>query len=448
MSLEGEVLAAIKPTEEERAEVLQAAENLMERLAQEAASRGIPAEPVLVGSVAKDTFLKNPEIDVFVAFPPDTPRGDLERWGLELGEVLEKPQRRYAEHPYTRGLFMGYRADVVPCYKLHKPTEKMTAVDRTPFHLEYVKERLTDEQKDQVRLLKRFMKGILVYGAEAKVQGFSGYLCELLILKFGTFKGVLRAARRWRPPVRLKLDMEARRKFEEPMIFVDPVDGERNAASAVSLETLARFIYAAREYLRDPSRSYFFPPDPRRMTPAEIRQEMESRGTSFLAIVSGAPDLPEDVLYPQLRKAEQAVVALLRAHDFRVFRSEATLEDGKWILLLEMEVGQLPGVKKHLGPPPWMQNADSFTDKWRSSSERVVGPYVEEARLVVEIQRGEVDSGDVLERGLPTLSLGKHLDEAVRKHYSVLRGMDIVEAGYGDVLSAFLRRDPPWTAAR
>jgi tRNA nucleotidyltransferase (CCA-adding enzyme) len=445
VSLEEEVLAEIKPTPAEKERVRQVAQELMESLREEARKRRIPAEPVLVGSVAKDTYLKRPEIDVFVAFPRDTPREDLERWGLELGEVLEDPQRRYAEHPYTRGVFQGYDADVVPCYRLEEPSERMTAVDRTPFHLRYVREMLKEDQKDEVRLLKRFMKGVGVYGAEARVQGFSGYLCELLILRYGTFRDVLRAAKAWRPPVRLRLEAEARREFEEPLVFVDPVDGERNAASAVSLESLSTFIYAAREYLRNPDRVFFFPEEPRPRKAEDLIQDMKRRGSAFLAVVSRIPDLPEDVLYPQLRKAEQATATLLEDHDFRVFRSRSYIAKGEWLLLVEMEVHRLPDVRKHLGPPPWLKNADSFTEKWRASEDRVAGPYVEDGRLVVEIRRRDVDAARLVRDKISALSLGKHLDEAVQAGYRVLQGEDIIKAGYEKVLTDFLNRDPPWS---
>ncbi|MFQ5920317.1 MAG: nucleotidyltransferase domain-containing protein, partial [Thermoplasmata archaeon] len=107
MSLEDEILAEIKPTREEAESTFRIAESLLRRLAEEAHKEGIPAEPLLVGSVAKGTFLKEPEIDAFVAFPPETSREDLERWGLRLGQVLEEPTLRYAEHPYTRGVYRG-----------------------------------------------------------------------------------------------------------------------------------------------------------------------------------------------------------------------------------------------------------------------------------------------------------------------------------------------------
>ena len=42
------------------------------------------------------------------------------------------------------------------------------------------------------------MKGVGVYGAEIRVGGFSGYLCELLTLSFGSFTDILKAVSDWK----------------------------------------------------------------------------------------------------------------------------------------------------------------------------------------------------------------------------------------------------------
>ncbi len=442
MTLEEEVLAEIKPTSAEVKAVRRAASELREYIGKAAREANIPGEPLVVGSVAKDTFLKQPEIDIFVTFPPETLREDLERWGLELGAVLEEPTRRYAEHPYTRGRFKGYDADVVPCYRLDRTSDRMSAVDRTPFHLEYVKERL--KAKDEVRLLKQFMMGIGTYGAEARVEGFSGYLCELLILQYGSFLDVLKEARSWRPQVQLRLEAEPQREFEESLVFVDPVDGQRNAASAVSLSSLSTFVLAAREYVQGGRREFFFPPEPKPRSRAELEREMKNRGTRIIMAVSSVPDLPEDVLYPQVRKAEQAIVDFLSSSDFRILKSMPFLIEDRWFVLVEVESGQLPPVMKHYGPPPWLENAHDFTDKWRHSERLVNGPYVESDRLVVEITRHYVDAADALRSSLTSLSLGKHLDEEVRAEFSVLEGNGILSGGHESVLSKFLDRRLPW----
>ncbi len=63
---------------------------------------------------------------------------------------------------------------------------------------------------------------------------------------------------------------------------------------------------------------------------------------------------------------------------------------------------------------------------------------------MVEIKRQQVDVVKALRQALPTLSLGKHLDEAVRQGFNLHRGDEIVEKGYGDLLSEFLARRLPW----
>lgn len=442
MTLEEEVLAEIKPTPEEVEAVRRAAAELREHIGETAREANIPGEPLVVGSVAKDTFLKEPEIDIFVTFPPATSRADLERWGLELGAVLEEPTRRYAEHPYTRGRFKGYDADVVPCYRLESTSDRMSAVDRTPFHLEYVRERL--KEQDEVRLLKQFTKGIGTYGAEARIEGFSGYLCELLVLRYASFLDVLKEARDWRPQVQLRLEAEPEREFEEPLVFVDPVDGQRNAASAVSLGSLSTFILAAREYIQAPRREFFFPQKPKPRSRAELEREMRNRGTGIVMAASSAPDLPEDVLYPQLRKAEQAIVDFLSSSDFRVLKSMPVLLEDRWLILVEVESGQLPPVMKHRGPPPWLENAHDFTRKWSRSKRLISGPYVESDRLVVEITRQHVGAADALRSSMTSLSLGKHLDESVQTEFSVLEGVQMLREGNEAILSKFLDRRLPW----
>lgn len=444
MNLEEDVLARIKPTAKEVDAVREAASQLMERLARAAKERDIPATPRLMGSVAKDTFLKDPEIDVFLTFPETTPRADLERWGLELGETLDAPTRRYAEHPYTRGRFGAYEADVVPCYALQAPSDRMTAVDRTPFHLTYVREHLEEAQRDEVRLLKRFLKGIGGYGAEARVQGFSGYLCELLVLRYGTFRETLEAAREWRPQVALALDTPGTREFDEPLVFVDPVDGERNAASAVSLDTLATFTRAAWEYLEAPDPAFFFPPDEPVWDETQLREALARRGSTVLAVLSAAPELSEDVLYPQLWKAEHAARTYLEDEGFRVLRSQALLREDAWTLLIEMEVARLPSVRKHRGPPAWLRNAAPFLRKWEAAPSRLSGPYVERGRLVVDVVRDRTEAAEALEAALPDLSLGRNLDEAVRQGFELLQGEELLGRGLDDVLGSFLRRSLPW----
>src|SRR3989441_10965837 len=240
--VEARILKKILPTEEEEARLRDVVRELQERLSERIAARGLDARPILVGSVAKGVHLHEPEVDMFVAFSPDVPRERLEKEGLALGDLLERPVRMYAEHPYTRGWYKRFEVEVVPCSRITDATQRLSAVDRTPLHVDYVLGHLREDQATEVRLLKAWAEGIGVYGAEAKIRGFSGYLCELLVLKYGSFRGVLENSLTWRRGTILELDRAAARTFEEPLVVVDPVDPNRNVASAVEVDQLATFV--------------------------------------------------------------------------------------------------------------------------------------------------------------------------------------------------------------
>src|SRR2546430_4639382 len=197
----------------------------------------------------------------------------------------------------------------------------MSAVDRTPLHVDYVLGRVKEGQTDEIRLLKAWAEGIGVYGAEAKILGFSGYLCELLVLKYGTFRGVLEASLSWRPGIVLELDRAPGRTFPEPLTVVDPVDPNRNVASAASVAQLATFVHAAREYLQSPSERFFFPRPLKPLSVAKLRAAVKRRGGGPLAVSVPPPAVPDDVPYPQPPEGAPAVPALFHRHAVPAFGS-------------------------------------------------------------------------------------------------------------------------------
>ena len=58
-------------------------------------------EVILVGSVAKGTFLVDVDIDIFIKFPMDT---DLKKDGIDIArKIMPNGEEVYASHPYLRG---------------------------------------------------------------------------------------------------------------------------------------------------------------------------------------------------------------------------------------------------------------------------------------------------------------------------------------------------------
>ncbi len=402
--MESDVLKSIRPTAAQDRKVMGIVDELTEMAVSEAKKLKVHIEPMLVGSVAKGTHLKDPDIDLFMLFSESTTMEQLKDAGLEIGRRVLGGREHYAQHPYVRGTYKGFQVDLVPCYRIRDTRAKMSAVDRTPFHTEFVKKNLRKGMADEVRLLKRFMKGIESYGAEAKVQGFSGYLCELLVMRFGGFRAVLESAKEWKVGVAWELPGFPGNEFQEPLTFIDPVDSKRNVASAVAPETMLRFILASREYLADPSVKFFFPAERVAWDSAGIRKVAGKRIQNLLSVTFPKLDLIDDVVYPQLRKSLAAITALLERAEFEVEKTSIHV-DGVTHLLIELVSMSLPKSRKHRGPPVNSENVNEFLAKWNTHG--ISPPYIESGRWYVMTEREFVRADALVKAKLESIPLGK-----------------------------------------
>ncbi|MGB9635498.1 MAG: nucleotidyltransferase domain-containing protein, partial [Candidatus Micrarchaeia archaeon] len=201
------ILEKIKPTQETHEKLCSIARHFADAL-----NKISPTEVTveLMGSFAKGTYIRDDvDFDVFLLFPHTYPIEKMQELTFEWGkQLLEKWEVAYAQHPYLRGEYRGHHVDIVPSYMIKEGEEVKikTAVDRTQLHTRYVLKHITEEQKDDVRILKVFLKRLGIYGAEIKTGGFSGYLCELLIMKYGSFYDLILASRNWKYPVAIDMN--------------------------------------------------------------------------------------------------------------------------------------------------------------------------------------------------------------------------------------------------
>ena len=462
------VLERITPGQAERERVLALAEGIMARLRSLLAEEGLEADVRLEGSLAKDTWLSGEaDVDIFVRFRPDVPKRFFKERFLALARRAAeglKQVERYAEHPYLECLADRVRVNIVPCYAV-RPGEWLSATDRTPYHTDFVRSRLDERLKGEVRLLKKFMKGIGTYGAELRVGGFSGYLCELLVLYYGGFLEALRGALKWRKGIVVDIsgyyggrEDEARELFRHHLIVVDPVDPGRNTAASVSLEKMCLFMAAAREFLARPREVFFFPPELPVKSDAELAEQIASRGTSLLAIRTRVAGLPPDVLWGQVRRTLRALRGTLKNEGFRVLRMGAWSDEvEECVLIFELESSRLPPVMKHVGPPVWVgEHVERFLAKQMANPGLVCGPYIEGDRWVALVRRKWPDAKEFLqvrlsEGGGRHVGVAPLLAQRVEEQFEILEGAELISLcreleGFGEWLAKFLTGRPRWLA--
>jgi len=400
------VLDNIKPSKREEEKMRSFTDRLIST-----ASKLSKVKPLLCGSIEKGTWLsEKSEVDLFLLFKPSLSKKQLEKKGLELAKKIIRVMKgkyviAYAEHPYLRGTIGKYQVDIVPCYEIANPEKIKSAVDRTPYHVKFVKANL--KNPDEVRLLKQFCKANKCYGADLKTQGFSGYMCELLIIEYGSFLNLVKNASKWRAGHEINFNGDAK-KFKNPLIVIDPVDRNRNVGAALSAESFYRFVKACKDFIENPSKDFFFKKEVKPYTVKELSKEFKRRGTRWYLISFEKPDVLDDILYPQLRRGIRAIDKMLEQNGFKVLRSDFYCNK-ECVLAFEMETWQVPKIMKNIGPDIYSKHAEQFLKHYKESK-----VFIEGENWVVETEREftivlhflkdllKKSEKELLEKGIPS----------------------------------------------
>lgn len=408
------VLKKIKPKPREEKKLVGLAQKTLEITREKA--KKYQAKAILAGSITRDTWLPGKrEFDVFILFSPDLPENKLEENGLLIGrEVIKQLKGKfsveYAQHPYGSGLVQGVDIDIVPCYEVESAEKIKSAVDRTPFHVKYIEKNLPLTLSDEVRLLKQFLTANKIYGADAKTEGFSGYVCELLTIRYGGFVEVLKDVSKWNAGEAIDLEnyykkeeyTQLRKNFKnQPLILIDPTDRNRNTTAPASVETFLRFRKLAKEFLDKPSEKFFSEKKSQPITTRELAQKLSQRKTELLIIKFTPPKVVPDILWPQLRRFAERLQEILEEtkYEFKVLRRGIySNENDLAVVLLEMEVSRLPHVQKRVGPSIFDSNDSArFLGKYNKP---LTGPFVEGVNWVVEVKRKFITAHEKLVNSL------------------------------------------------
>ncbi|VVC04292.1 CCA-adding enzyme [Candidatus Bilamarchaeum dharawalense] len=351
-SIFSKVLSVIKPSPQEFERELNFCHVLIFRI-----KTHIPhgCEIVLTGSMAKKTFLHDKkDVDIFVLFNRKVPKTSFEPALKKIMETCFPDthyQLSYAEHPYARFRYEGRRIDLVPAYKINDASERLSAVDRSVLHTDFIRKNLPDKQIDDVLLLKKFLHTNSLYGAEIKIKGFSGYLCELLILHYGGFRKLLQSASKWKAPV--FIDIKKYYKKDEVngaikkfgyLTVIDPTDKNRNVAAAVSEENFIKFAKLCAKFLKKPSESFFF-----QETPTFEEKITKLAKTKKVVVISmPRPEIVDDVLWGQIYK----MIGQLELH-LSEFKPTIIADDHKHLVQLAVVIEQdkLSSTMMLEGPP-------------------------------------------------------------------------------------------------
>jgi tRNA nucleotidyltransferase (CCA-adding enzyme) len=406
----GRAKLLVVPSTAARGKTVRVAEKVMSKVEEAARPHAEVAGVFLGGSFAKDTWLPGDvDIDVFVKIATSVDERRFEEVGLKVGrEALRgyEPGKKYAQHPYTEATVDGLKVNVVPCYDV-KPGEWKSAADRSVHHVAFVRENLREEARLQVRLLKRFMKGVGVYGAEIEKEGFSGYATEVLIYNYTTFESTLRSFAVFVPDSK-----------EEYFTLFDPIDDARDLGKAMSKETVAKMVLASRALLERPSVQFF-----KKATGKSRQRRLQDR---VYVIAFEHEEVSEDTLWGELKRSARQIAKHVREAGFALARVEAASDNlrSSAIILLPLTEA-LSDLEERAGPAVELrEGAKSFAAKNRGSAQLIwVG---EDGRLRLLAARRLTSLrkllDEILASGAQNIGVSKEVAKALKKNGRVLQG--------------------------
>ena len=241
-----QVLKEIKPSKSEEKEIKNRIDGILKKINKELTD----AKAILGGSGIKGTWLRNDnDADIFVKFNYNKYKDKSD----ELSGILEKNLKKrfkniiklHGSRDYFQINDKKNTNEIVPILNIKKAELAKNITDVSPLHANWVNKN-GKKFKDDIRLLKQFCKSAKVYGAESYIQGFSGYICEVLTIYYKGFKNTLKEITKWKKKAIIDPEkywkgkyilMELNKsKILSPLIVIDPVQRDRNANSGNSIE--------------------------------------------------------------------------------------------------------------------------------------------------------------------------------------------------------------------
>ena len=387
------------------------------------------------GSFAKGTWLsKDADIDIFIRFKKTISEEKFEKISKKIGfDALKQyfPYVRYSQHPYVEAKIKSTKINVVPFYDV-KIGEWKSAADRSPFHTKFMKKSLTSKMRNEVRILKTFLKSSGIYGAEIAKQGFSGYISEVLILEFGSFENLIKSISKIKEK---QIIGKTSKIFDTSIVIIDPIDNNRNLAAAISDENIGKFVLISRAFKERPSLDFF------KNKKSRISKKYWD---NLLVIKFNFKIRSPDIIWGQIKRATSTLSTQLELGGFTVLRSKPHADqENEAYLFFFLQSTKISQIYLKNGPEFFRDNSTkSFISKnlknaelvWMGNDRKIVSlekrKHTDAVKFMIEFLEKNLQIGipkglqGDLKRGFKISIGNKNLSKSIKEAASELISID------------------------
>jgi tRNA nucleotidyltransferase (CCA-adding enzyme) len=207
----------------------------------------------------------------------------------------------------------------------------------------------------------------------------------------------LRAAADWQERQVIAVceyDSDLVKAFNSPVIIIDPIDRRRNLGSAISPQSVAKFMLASRAFLENPLLEFFKEGKNNQHHHHQRRLDASNKRLlpNVLVVEFSHEKKSPDVIWGQLKRSINAIAKQLELAHFEVLRSSCvTDESSSAALAFLLESITLPAYTKKKGPEIFRkEDTASFLSNRKS---KPLAIWVDrEMRIAMLIERKATDA--------------------------------------------------------
>ena len=393
-----EIKNQVTLSNEEQAKIKETVKEFKSKLEPVLKKSKIDANIFVGGSVGKSTNLPGlHDIDIFVRFKTD---GELsEIIHDSLNSCFKKVTRLKGSRDYFKVKLNEFEIEVIPVLYITRPNQAKNITDHSPFHVNWSKRKSKNLVED-IKIAKQFFIGVGAYGAESWIGGFSGHVIEILTVNYGGFKKLIEGISKWGDETFVDVEKYYSNagdaissldnaKLESPLLVIDPVDKERNAAAAVSKEKYEFLKEITTKFLKKPTLKSF---EENLITASDIEKKVKK---NKLFLFSAKPESHKhDAAGAKMLNHYKKIEKMFTEHNFEIIDSGFFWDkknDGLiWFIMNPKEL-----TKKHIlkGPPTYESGVNILNFKKKYARKKV---WREGYNYFVEVSRKYVKSEQIV----------------------------------------------------
>ncbi len=473
--IEQQVIEVIQVQWGRHEEIREVLSILKEKILLDLNSLGFKGRVEAQGSFVRKTYLGEDDVYDLLLILPQSERAKVHQILDSLLKRLKKDRIRNSllevtkqtgKIPYLRiiagdeyvNLFVGF--DVTPGEK------QISIFDSIPMHTQYLLTHMQENDRNEVLLLKKFMKTVGVYRNELGAIGFNGYLCELLIVFYGSFWDTIKGISSWKP--RTIIDIKRKKvQIEDvdsltsemlnryyPIYVQDPLNPKDNVAADVSMLQFMSLIAAANIYMFDPT-IHFFEALPCEIPPFDdLVRKIISTGRETLVLVLKRNFQEAEICWQKALSIKSAFVSEIFANNYILERSYAFVSDDYYGLMISLMNADPQLLRRKDGPDITSNESLEFLKRYSKHIDVVAGPFIDNDRWAVYLSKKGQKIRDFLEnlvkKNTFVLNVDSFLKVEIKEKMKVL-GIDELlreiyefDSTFAEILYTFIERKPLW----